>query len=75
MKDFHCCATCRHFNVEKTAEGAKYFCSRLGYETKTHYKFNCWSPKENVAKLMNKGISKNNNGLGMFNNSDDEKNA
>lgn len=54
MKDFHCCATCRHFKAEKQADGMKYYCSRLGYETRTTYKFNCWSPKEQVIKLMKK---------------------
>ncbi|MBT2659297.1 hypothetical protein J7E81_29640 [Bacillus sp. ISL-18] len=60
MKDFHCCATCRHFKIEKKSEGITNFCSRLGYETKTNYKFDCWNPKEQVIKLMNKrnsGIS------------------
>nr|WP_316569411.1 hypothetical protein [Neobacillus sp. YIM B06451] len=55
MKDFHCCATCRHFRTEKKAEGMKYSCSRLGYETKPNYKFNCWTPKEHVQELINKG--------------------
>lgn len=54
MKDFHCCATCRHFKPEKTPKGMKYVCGRLGYETKTNYQFNCWRPKEHVIKLMNK---------------------
>ncbi|QCJ40871.1 hypothetical protein FAY30_02520 [Bacillus sp. S3] len=52
MKDFHCCATCQHMKAEKKAEGMNYYCSRLGYETKTNYKFNCWDPKEHVIKLM-----------------------
>ncbi|MEH7417945.1 hypothetical protein V7266_21970 [Neobacillus drentensis] len=54
MKDFHCCATCEYFRAEKKTEGINYYCSRLGYETKTYYKFNCWSPKEQVKKLLNK---------------------
>ncbi|WP_253702039.1 hypothetical protein [Bacillus sp. FJAT-27445] len=54
MKDFHCCATCQHFRAEKKIEGMKYFCTRLGYETKPKYKFNCWSPKEHVQELMKK---------------------
>ncbi|PGY08497.1 hypothetical protein COE25_21280 [Bacillus sp. AFS031507] len=52
MKDFHCCATCRHFKVEKKPEGMHYFCSRLGFETKTNYQFNCWSPRENIKKII-----------------------
>ncbi|MGG0174898.1 hypothetical protein [Gottfriedia acidiceleris] len=54
MKDFHCCATCQHFKAEKQVKGMKYYCSRLGFETMTNYKFNCWSPNENVKKLINK---------------------
>jgi hypothetical protein len=52
MKDFHCCATCRHFKAEKKPEGMHYFCSRLGFETKTDYQFNCWSPRENIKKII-----------------------
>jgi len=52
MRDFHCCATCRHFKAEKRAEGMHYYCSRLGFKTKTSYKFNCWSPKENIKKMI-----------------------
>ncbi|MGR6898911.1 hypothetical protein [Rummeliibacillus sp. BSL5] len=54
MKDFHCCATCQYFKAERVAEGMKYYCSRLGYETKPAYKFDCWDPKEHIIKLMNK---------------------
>ncbi|MGG2027191.1 hypothetical protein AB1282_15950 [Gottfriedia sp. S16(2024)] len=54
MKDFRCCATCQHFKAEKQVKGMKYYCSRLGFETMTNYKFNCWSPNENVKKLINK---------------------
>ncbi|MGP4079700.1 hypothetical protein ACTWQL_07255 [Pseudalkalibacillus sp. R45] len=56
MKDsrFHCCATCTHFEVQKGDDGVRYFCIRLGYETKPDYRFNCWTPKENVQKLMEK---------------------
>lgn len=54
MKDYHCCATCQHFKAEKKSEGMFYFCKRLGYETKSSYKFNCWSPREEIKKLMEK---------------------
>ncbi|WP_261133708.1 hypothetical protein [Bacillus sp. Marseille-Q3570] len=56
MKDsrFHCCATCIHFEVQKGDDGVRHFCSRLGYETKPDYRFNCWKPKENVQKLIEK---------------------
>ncbi|WP_177177252.1 hypothetical protein [Bacillus sp. MUM 116] len=52
MKDYHCCATCQHFKAEKNEKGMHYYCSRLGYGTKTHYKFNCWDPKEHIKKLL-----------------------
>jgi hypothetical protein len=51
---FHCCATCIHFRVEKEAEKTRYRCARLSYETRPDYRFNCWSPKEQVRRLMNK---------------------
>jgi hypothetical protein len=54
IKDYHCCATCTHFKAEKTQSGMIYFCSRLGYETNPKYQFNCWNPKENIRKLMDK---------------------
>lgn len=54
MKDFHCCATCIHFQIIKAEKKLKYVCSRLKNETKPNYKFNCWYPKDNVKKLMNK---------------------
>lgn len=53
MDRFHCCATCKHFRVEKNSK-TTYSCSRLGYETNPKYKFNCWDPKENVKELMKK---------------------
>lgn len=31
-----------------------YSCSRLGYETKPTYTFNCWDPKDHVLRLMEK---------------------
>lgn len=52
MKDYHCCATCKNFKIEKKTTGITYRCSRLGYETKTHYKFNCWEPKEHIKKMV-----------------------
>ncbi|XJZ28808.1 hypothetical protein ACF5W4_08485 [Bacillota bacterium Lsc_1132] len=52
MKNFHCCATCINFKVEKDAIGTRYFCSRLGYETKTNYQFNCWNPRDDIKRRM-----------------------
>jgi hypothetical protein len=52
MRDFHCCATCRHFKAEKKEDGMSYTCTRLGFVTKSSYKFNCWNPKENIKKLI-----------------------
>lgn len=49
---FHCCATCIHFRVEKTTEKVAFRCSRLTYETRPNYRFQCWTPKERVRQLM-----------------------
>ncbi|MED4585635.1 hypothetical protein [Brevibacillus choshinensis] len=49
---FHCCATCIHFRVEKTTGNVTYRCSRLAYETRPDYQFQCWTPKETVKRLM-----------------------
>lgn len=54
MNRFHCCATCIHFSAERKNGKMTYFCKRLGYETKTHYQFDCWTPKEKVRRLMEK---------------------
>lgn len=54
MRKFHCCATCIHFLAERRNEKMFYMCTRLGFETKTTYQFDCWNPKENVKKLMDK---------------------
>ncbi len=54
MKDFHFCASCVHFETLKKKGSILYRCSRLGYETKPDYKFNCWEPKEQVRKLIEK---------------------
>jgi hypothetical protein len=51
---FHACATCIYYLVEKKNSQITYKCSRLGYETKPTHKFNCWTPKEKVIKLMKK---------------------
>jgi len=54
-KQYHCCATCVHFRVEKGQEkNTVYRCSRLGYETQPAYQFNCWKPKDHVRLLMEK---------------------
>ncbi len=54
MKDYHYCATCMHFNIEKKTAGMVYTCNRLGFQTKTTYKFDCWNPKENIKKIIEK---------------------
>ncbi|MFC0473398.1 hypothetical protein ACFFHM_23550 [Halalkalibacter kiskunsagensis] len=52
---FHCCATCCHFAAEKKSGGGmRYYCERLGFETKTTYQFSCWDPKNHVKELMRK---------------------
>lgn len=47
-RDVHFCATCQHIQVRPAAspgDPVKFFCARLGYETKPRYKFNCWTPR------------------------------
>jgi CO dehydrogenase/acetyl-CoA synthase delta subunit len=51
---YHCCASCINFKAEKTSQGMRYECVRLGYETKPIYRFDCWEPKPQVLKLMKK---------------------
>ncbi|MDF0727898.1 hypothetical protein PY093_14570 [Cytobacillus sp. S13-E01] len=51
---YHACATCINFVATKKDQGMLYYCKRLGYETKSDYVFNCWEPKPNVVKLINK---------------------
>ncbi|MCM3236758.1 hypothetical protein M3589_03365 [Heyndrickxia oleronia] len=51
---FHVCATCIHFHAEKLDHGMHYSCSRLGYETKPNYTFDCWTPKDHIIKLIEK---------------------
>jgi hypothetical protein len=47
MKDYHCCATCIHYEIRKgTLE--KFYCRRLGYVTSPKYQFKCWTPKDNI---------------------------
>lgn len=53
-KTFQFCASCINFRAERDQDGMKYYCSRLGYETNPKYQFNCWTPKEQVRKLMDK---------------------
>lgn len=54
IESFHACATCIHFQAEKNQQGMNYFCKRLGFETKPNYKFNCWTPKKHVQRLLEK---------------------
>ncbi|TYS66628.1 hypothetical protein [Bacillus infantis] len=53
-KSFHACATCIHFQAERAGGKMEYRCRRLGFDTLPYYQFNCWDPKENVRKLMEK---------------------
>lgn len=59
QKNYHCCATCVNFAVRKDDGRTSYHCSRLGYETKPTYQFNCWDPKEKVRQLIEKNPSIN----------------
>lgn len=53
---YHCCATCEHFSAKKTEKGMLYECVRLGFETRPEYQFNCWSPRKDIQKKMNRSI-------------------
>ncbi|KMJ55101.1 hypothetical protein AB3N04_03005 [Alkalihalophilus sp. As8PL] len=54
QNEFHCCATCIHFQAMRRGEAMHYLCKRLGFDTKPTYQFSCWEPKENVKQLMKK---------------------
>ncbi|ASS74679.1 hypothetical protein CIG75_06635 [Tumebacillus algifaecis] len=54
MNRFHCCATCQHYAVNKVAGRSISKCARLGFDTNPKYQFDCWNPKPNVKKLMEK---------------------
>ena len=51
---YHCCATCVHFRAKKESRPVSYSCERLGYETRPHYVFDCWSPREKITARMKK---------------------
>lgn len=51
-KNYHCCATCEHFRITRTDDGPALRCARLGYATKTHYRFNCWQPRTDIRSKM-----------------------
>lgn len=51
-KTFKVCSTCVNFTINQTEAATKFYCARLGYETKPHYSFNCWDPKPKVKELM-----------------------
>ncbi|CAM3712985.1 hypothetical protein ALPO108162_01285 [Alicyclobacillus pomorum] len=51
-KDYHCCATCRHFEMSRVDGRPQPRCRRLGYETKTFYKFHCWDPRPDIAQKV-----------------------
>lgn len=51
---FKVCSTCLNFTIVQSEGERTFYCSRLGYETKPHYAFNCWDPKPKVKQLMKK---------------------
>jgi hypothetical protein len=53
-KAYQVCATCIHFQAVRIDKKMTYLCSRLKYETKPSYTFQCWEPKEHVKRLMEK---------------------
>ncbi|MBX6353436.1 MAG: hypothetical protein IRZ10_08865 [Thermoflavifilum sp.] len=53
-KRYHCCATCVHFRIARQETGVRAWCARLGYDTKTFYQFNCWQPRADIVRRMEK---------------------
>jgi hypothetical protein len=51
---YHACATCKNFSAERIDGKMHYHCTRLGYQTKPEYQFNCWDPEEHIRKLIEK---------------------
>jgi len=49
---FHACATCIHYGIIRMDNKQQFLCTRLGYETRPNYRFNCWTPKDHVRKLI-----------------------
>ncbi|MCL6444926.1 MAG: prolyl oligopeptidase family serine peptidase, partial [Alicyclobacillus sp.] len=56
MKRYHCCATCKHFRMVKEAGGHVPRCIRLGYETRTHYQFRCWTPRPDIREKIGRDV-------------------
>lgn len=55
---YKCCATCVNFVIERTSRGLRRYCKRLGYDTNPKYIFDCWTPKAQVLRLMEKRVNK-----------------
>lgn len=51
-RDYHCCATCQHFQILREADKPVSLCRRLGYETRPSYKFKCWTPRPDIVQKM-----------------------
>jgi hypothetical protein len=62
-KNYHCCATCRHFAMVRVAEKLQPRCQRLGYDTKTHYQFNCWDPRPDIVAKMEQEAKEDGKGI------------
>jgi hypothetical protein len=52
LKDYHCCATCQHFLIQRVNQTKVVQCKRLGFDTKPSYKFHCWTPRPDIQKKM-----------------------
>ncbi|MBM7680225.1 hypothetical protein JOD43_000384 [Pullulanibacillus pueri] len=53
---YHHCATCQHFGF-RAEENKKYpMCTRLGFDTKPEYQFDCWDPKPRVRAAIQKKL-------------------
>jgi hypothetical protein len=53
IERYHCCASCVHFIAKRTDKGVQTYCSRLGYDTRPNWKFDCWTPKERIKQRLN----------------------
>lgn len=53
MKNYHCCATCVHYEIRKGTR-EKFYCSRLNFATQPKYQFSCWQPKEHIIIKLQK---------------------
>jgi hypothetical protein len=51
MPDRHCCATCIHIGRVTANGGARFRCTRLGWETRPEWRFHCWTERPRTVKM------------------------